>query len=229
MKKKLFSLLTLLLLVTVISAQYPRASIWTNDINTFKVQDNLNGASQNMVLFVGSSSFVKWTTLKTDFPESNVLNRAFGGSWMSDLIYYFNDVVKPYSPVQVVLYEGDNDLSDSSKTVNQFFEDVVTMTRLININFPNAKILIVSIKPSPSRESVFDKYKVANALMKDYADKISYIGYVDVWNPMLNTDGTPNASLFGNDMLHMNAAGYSLWQSILEPLLLKRLSVKNAK
>lgn len=210
-------------------AQYPRASLWTSDMDAFEASDALNGAPQNVVLFTGSSSFRMWTSLKTDFPDSPVLNRAFGGSWMSDLIYYFDKVVVPYSPSQVVLYEGDNDLHDPTKTVDEYFDDVVTMTRLINIYFPKAKILLVSVKPSPSRTSVFDKYKAANQLMNDYAAKTSYIDYADVWTAMLNFDGTPNESLFGSDMLHMNASGYALWKSILEPLLIQENTAVESK
>lgn len=219
MTKKLFTLLLLTISVSVF-AQYPRASLWTADMSGFASQDAVAGAPKDVVLFAGSSTFRAWNSLKTDFPNSKVLNRAFGGSMMTDLIYYFNQVVAPYNPRQVVLYEGDNDLDGTSKTAQDFMDDVITMTRLINIYFPNSKILLVSIKPSPSRTSSFTKYQAANVLMKTYADKFSHIEYVDTWTPMLKADGTPQTSYFGSDMLHMNATGYALWKTILEPYLL---------
>jgi len=219
MKKALLSLIVFLMSYGFVFGQYSRASLWTSNINSFAAQDALNGVPSNVVLFAGSSTFTMWSSLKTDFPNSNVLNRAFGGSWMTDLIYYFGQVVAPYTPTQVLLYEGDNDLYGTTKTAEEFMDDVVTMTRMINIYYPNAKILLVSIKPSPSRTSAFPKYQAANALMQAYANKTSYIDYVDTWTPMLNNDGTPNTSLFGSDMLHMNTTGYALWKSILEPLL----------
>ena len=219
MIKKLFTLLLLTISVSVF-AQYPRASLWTADMSGFASQDAVAGAPKDVVLFAGSSTFRAWSSLKTDFPNSKVLNRAFGGSMMTDLIYYFNQVVAPYNPRQVVLYEGDNDLEGSLKTPQDFMDDVITMTRLINIYFPNAKILLVSIKPSPSRTSSFSRYQAANALMNAYADKFTHIEYADTWTPMLKQDGTPQTSYFGSDMLHMNASGYVLWKSILEPYLL---------
>ena len=228
MKKILVSIL-LFTFAVAISAQYPRASLWTADISGFASQDAVIGVQKDVVLFVGSSTFTMWSSLKTDFPNSKVLNRAFGGSMMTDLIYYFNQIVAPYSPRQVVLYEGDNDLYGTTKTAEQFMDDVTAMIRLINIYYPNAKILLVSIKPSPSRTSAFTKYLASNVLMKNYADKFDYIDYVDTWTPMLKQDGTPNESLFGSDMLHMNATGYALWKSILEPLLLTSLPETEAK
>lgn len=226
--KKLILLLLLGVFYIVTNAQYPRASLWTADMSGFAAQD-ANGIKKDVVLFAGSSTFTMWSSLKTDFPNSKVLNRAFGGSMMTDLLYYFNQVVAPYSPRQVVLYEGDNDLYGTTKTPEQFMDDVIAMIRLINIYYPNAKILLVSIKPSPSRASAFAKYQASNVLMKNYADKFDYIDYVDTWTPMLKQDGTPNETLFGSDMLHMNASGYALWKSILEPLLLTALPEAEAK
>lgn len=214
----------LILLLSVISisafAQYPHASLWTADMNKFAAEDVVSGVQNDVVLFAGSSTFRMWSGLKTDFPNSKVLNRAFGGSMMTDLIYFFNQVVAPYNPHQVVLYEGDNDLHGTTKTPEEFMDDVITMTRLINIYFPNAKIAYVSIKPSPSRTASFAKYQAANVLMKSYADKVTYIDYIDTWNPMLKQDGTPETSYFGSDMLHMNASGYALWKTILTPFLI---------
>lgn len=226
--KKQVLILILISVCIVANAQYPRASLWTADMSGFAAQD-ANGIKKDVVLFTGSSTFTMWSSLKTDFPNSKVLNRAFGGSMMTDLLYFFNQVVAPYSPRQVVLYEGDNDLYGTTKTPEQFMDDVIAMTRLINIYYPNAKILLVSIKPSPSRTSAFTKYQASNVLMKNYADKFDYIDYVDTWTPMLKQDGTPNETLFGSDMLHMNASGYALWKSILEPLLLTALPETEAK
>ncbi len=203
-----------------IFAQYPRASLWTSAMSSFAAQDAANGIQKDVVLFVGSSTFTMWNSLQTDFPKSKVLNRAFGGSMMTDLIYFFNQVVAPYNPRQVVIYEGDNDLFETTKTPDNFMEDVITMARLINIYFPNAEILLVSIKPSPSRIASFPKYLTANGLMKSYAEKNAHIKYLDTWTPMLKQDGTPETSYFLADMLHMNASGYALWKSILEPHLL---------
>lgn len=225
MKKTIFivsGILCLLFLTSVnVSGQYARASMWASDMSNFAAEDEVYGIPQDVVVFAGSSTFRMWSSLKTDFPDSRVLNRAFGGSWMTDLIYFFDQVVKPYAPSQVVLYEGDNDLLESGKSAESFMDDVITMTRLINIHYPYAKILLVSIKPSPSRSAYFTKYQAANALMKNYADKHDNISYVSTWEPMLNTDGSPNRSLYLSDMLHMNRAGYELWKEILEPYLEK--------
>lgn len=214
-------LLSILIIAQHAIAQYPRASLWTSAIDNFAEQDAVSGVQKDVVLFAGSSTFAMWTNLSADFPESKVLNRAFGGSTMADMLYYFNQVIAPYNPRQVVLYQGDNDLHDNPKSPREFMDDVVAMTRLINIYFPAAKILLVSVKPSPSRSATFSKYKAANNLMKAYAKLHPHIEFADTWTPMLKADGTPELAYFSPDMLHMNAAGYRLWKFILTPFLLK--------
>lgn len=43
--------------------------------------------------------------------------------------------------------------------------------------------------------------------------------FIDVFTPMLNASGQPRPELFKSDMLHMNSAGYALWQSLVGPVL----------
>lgn len=219
-KNRFFIFLALCLFFQQTHSQYQRASVWKKSMEDFAQQDAKSGIAKKTVLFVGSSSIKMWKSLKEDFPKSNVLNRGFGGSYMTDVIYFFDQVIKPYVPKQVVLYEGDNDLVSSAKTPQSFADDVVTITRMIHIYFPKTSIILVSIKPSPSRKQFFEKYRVANELMKSYAQAHKQITYVDIWEAMLNKDGSPNKSLYLKDMLHMNRKGYDIWKQLLEPHLI---------
>ncbi|MFM9080919.1 MAG: G-D-S-L family lipolytic protein, partial [Opitutaceae bacterium] len=60
---------------------------WKASIDKFTAADAANPPPQGAILFAGSSSIVKWTTLKTDFPGKTILNRGFGGSELSDLLH----------------------------------------------------------------------------------------------------------------------------------------------
>ena len=64
-----------------------------NDIQKFKNQDSINPPPQNGVLFVGSSSFTKWTDVQNYFPNVKIINRGFGGSILPDVIRYANDII----------------------------------------------------------------------------------------------------------------------------------------
>src|SRR5687768_16575420 len=84
---------------------------WAAAIDKFTEADKANPPPAGAVVFVGSSSIVRWTTLEKDFPGLKVINRGFGGSELADSVLYADRVVTPYQPRTVVLYAADNDLN----------------------------------------------------------------------------------------------------------------------
>lgn len=57
---------------------------WYNEEVTQFEEINIPEKSEKKrVVFYGSSSFRLWSTLETDFPEFEIINRAFGGSTFS--------------------------------------------------------------------------------------------------------------------------------------------------
>ena len=46
--------------------------------------------------------------------------------------------------------------------------------------------------------------------------------YVDIATPMLNDSGEPRTDIFLEDDLHMNKNGYTIWTSVVYPLLRDR-------
>ena len=43
------------------------------------------------------------------------------------------------------------------------------------------------------------------------------VDFIDIFTPMLAADGKPRRELFRTDALHLNATGYALWRSVIEP------------
>lgn len=70
---------------------------------------------KKLILFTGSSSIRFWKSLKSDFPAINTLNNGFGGSEMTDLLYYADQLIIKYNPKEIFIYEGDNDLNSGKK------------------------------------------------------------------------------------------------------------------
>ena len=94
--------------------------------------------SDNEILFIGSSSIRLWE-LDQYFPDYNGLNRGFGGAHISDMLYFIDIIVNPYSIKAVVFYCGDNDIA-SGKTPERVFNDLfIFMTKLfvffLGLNF----------------------------------------------------------------------------------------------
>src|SRR5207253_1447860 len=63
------------------------------------------------VLFVGSSSIVKWKeTLASDMAPMPVIDRGFGGSHIEYVNRWFDEIVAPHRPRAIVFYAGENDI-----------------------------------------------------------------------------------------------------------------------
>ncbi len=191
---------------------------WEEDMRAFARADQARPVPEGGIAFIGSSSIRMWSSLQQDFPGKPVYNRGFGGSEVRDSTWYADRIVIPYAPRQVVLYAGDNDLN-SGRTPQQVRDDVLAFVQRIRRDLPTARISYLSIKPSPSRAHLLPSIVTANRLIKDALAPLPHVDYVDVYTPMLDTDGKPRAELFRQDMLHMTADGYAIWRKAVAPVL----------
>jgi lysophospholipase L1-like esterase len=218
--KKVKIILFLLLFANVLTAQQ-KTPFW-DDIQAFKKQDSIQPPPQHAILFVGSSSFTKWTDVQGYFPNYTIINRGFGGSALPDLIRYENDVIFKYNPKEIVMYCGENDVAGSDTVTGQMvferFKKLFTDTRK---KYPSVPFVYISMKPSPSRWNLRQKMMTGNELIKNYLGKNKKTVFVNVWNSMLGPDGKPMDDIFIEDKLHMNEKGYAIWKKLIEPYLIK--------
>jgi lysophospholipase L1-like esterase len=199
------------------ASQHP----FESEIRAFEKWDRQNSAPKEAVLFVGSSSIVRWTTA-VSFPNLTVVNRGFGGSKIADVNYYADRIVMKYSPEVVVFYAGDNDI-DAGRMPAQVLRDYQTFVDKVAAARPDTQILFISIKPSLARWNQWPAMQQANDLVRAYSATRKNLHYLDVSPPMLGGDGRPRPELFVSDGLHMTPAGYAIWTELvgraLEPML----------
>jgi lysophospholipase L1-like esterase len=195
-----------------------RPAPFENEIRAFEAADARHAPPQGAVLFLGSSSIRKWTTVAADFPDLAVINRGFGGSTIPDSTRYLPRIVTPYKPRLIVFFAGDNDLA-AKHTPRQVLADFKAFTSAVHEALPETRIMFLSIKPSLARSKLLAIQAEANSLVRDFIATDKLLSYVDVATPMLGPDGQPRPELFGPDGLHMNRSGYELWTSILSPHL----------
>lgn len=191
---------------------------WEEDMTRFAKADATDPPKPHGVLFVGSSSIRFWESLAADFPGVEVINRGFGGSEIRDSTWYADRIVVPYKPRLIVLYAGDNDLN-SGRSPQQLREDFVAFVARVRRDLPRARIAYISVKPSPARAQLMPKMAEANRLIRQAAAGMRQVDFIDVYTPMLGSDGQPRRELFGDDQLHMTAAGYALWRDTVRPYL----------
>jgi lysophospholipase L1-like esterase len=195
------------------SEEYP----FTADIRQFRISDSINPPPLHAVLFAGSSSFTLWKDVQDYFPGFTIINRGFGGSTLQDLIRYAEVVIIPYSPKQIVIYCGENDLAYSDTvTAEMVTQRFITLFNLIRSSLPDVKITYVSMKPSPSRWHLSGKMISGNNSIREFLAKQQNTSFVNIWDDMLNENKQPDSTIFLEDMLHMNATGYRIWKQKIE-------------
>jgi endonuclease/exonuclease/phosphatase family metal-dependent hydrolase/lysophospholipase L1-like esterase len=206
-------------LATIQVEAYP----FIEEISAFKKTDSVSFPPKNAILFTGSSSVRMWKGIQSDFPTYDIINRGFGGSTLTDLVFYEKDIIFPYHPRQIVIYSGENDLAASDTvTARMVFERFRELFEDTRDRFPEIHVAFISIKPSPSRIHLKEKVVEANELIRSYLKKEKKTAFIDVYHAMLRPDGSPRAELFLQDKLHMNREGYLIWQKLIEPHLLKK-------
>ena len=188
------------------------------EIRAFEAQDRATAPPKGGIVFVGSSSIKDWTNLAADFPGRTILNRGFGGSTLADVVYYMDRIVLRYRPHLVVLYAGDNDveMGRMPDRVVADYQEFVTRLRSAD---PGARLVYVSIKPSPSRRVFLERVREANRRIRAETTRDTLQAFIDVFTPMLNATGQPRPQLFLADSLHMTRAGYLLWRRLLAPVV----------
>lgn len=218
--KHLYTFLFLIFITQLTKAQ--TAPAYWNEITNFKKLDGEKTPLQHAILFVGSSSFTKWTDVNDYFPGYTIINRGFGGSTLVDVIRYAYDVILPYHPKQIVIYCGENDLAYSDTvSAEEVLRRVQTLFSIIRINLPSTVIDFVSIKPSPVRASIQPRVIKANKLIEAYIKKQKNTAFIDVYHPMLDAGGKMREELYLSDRLHMKPEGYAIWKKIIQPYLNK--------
>jgi hypothetical protein len=139
-----------LVLTLLLPARGAETNRFENEIKHFEALDKKNPPPQNAILFVGSSMIRKWTSLTRDFPKHQVINRGFGGSYISDSVYFFDRIVKPYHPKVIVFYAGSNDIN-AGKKPEVVLHDLEEFREKIHQELPEAQFDFISIGTSPSR------------------------------------------------------------------------------
>ncbi|MEO6915232.1 MAG: GDSL-type esterase/lipase family protein [Chitinophagaceae bacterium] len=219
--KKILLLVGVVLCVSVLYAQKENQPFY-KEVMALKKLDSITPPPANPILFIGSSSFTKWTNVQEMFPGYTILNRAFGGSSLPQMNMYAEDIIFPYNPKQIVIYCGENDVAASDTIDSKIVSDrFISLFRLIRNRLPKAQIVYVSMKPSPSREKFWKTFVQGNQIIKNYIWTQPNATYVDVTAKMMGPDGKPMKEIFTSDMLHMNQDGYKIWQSVLLPYLMK--------
>ncbi|MEN9573405.1 MAG: hypothetical protein RL514_1260 [Verrucomicrobiota bacterium] len=191
---------------------------WQGAMDGFARQDATNPPVKGGIVFVGSSSIVRWKSLAQDFPEHKVVNRGFGGSEMFDSVNYFDRAVLPHQPRLIVLYAGGNDIN-AGKSAERVETDFKRFVALVKQKLPGTRVACISTAGNPARWKQVDTVREANRRIEAICKADAQLTFINVFPHMMGPDGLPKPDIFVEDKLHMNEKGYAIWKEVVAPFL----------
>jgi predicted amidohydrolase/lysophospholipase L1-like esterase len=190
-------------------------SRWAKAMSAFARADLARPTPKGVTLFTGSSSIRMWgAKLERDMAPTPCVNRGFGGSQISDVLLFFDEIVAPHDPAAIVLYCGENDIN-AGKSPRRVLDDFREFVRRCAEAKPGVPVVFISMKPSPSRWRLWPKFVEGNALIERLCRERAGLTYVDVGWGMLGPDGKPLPDIWLKDKLHMNDRGYVIWTRLI--------------
>ena len=160
------------------------------------------------IVFYGSSTIRLWKGMKSDFNGLNVINLGFGGALIKDLSKNFSRLFRKIKPSVIVLYLGGNDLT-LGYSAEKIVEKIKNFLELVFKNYPNIKIINMSIKPSFERINDIKKIEKINSLMTAESSRNKSLIQLNIYEKIINK-GAINQSLYLRDGLHFNDLGYKI-------------------
>ena len=208
----------LVALFIVARAESPAAHPFEKEIAAYEAADLTGPPSQGAIVFTGASGIRLWKTMAEDFPGLIVINRGFGGSQVSDSVYFAERIVIPYHPKTVVIQAGGNDIN-AGKTPEQVLADFQAWVTKMRAALPEVRLVYLGQGPSPARWAQREKQQQTNQLVRDYIAKGKNMFFVDIWAACLGPDGEPRPELYVADKLHPSAEQYQIRAKLIRPTL----------
>ena len=214
----------------------PSAGFWggtswlDTHANLVKVAEASKGPID--VLLVGDSITMQWgEAWAKHFPGLKAVNTGIGGDKTQNVLWRLDHGgVEGLEPRLCVLLIGNNNMFFTPETGIEAAALGIQVC-LLNLRekFPKAPVVVVNIFPAhapgnPFYEDIKKTNLALDALKLDADPKVTVL---DLWNDMVNADGTLKAGLFTPDNIHLTQdSGYALYASSLKPVLDALLSGK---
>lgn len=197
---------------------------WEAEIQKLEKLDKAEADPDDAVLFIGSSSIRRWTTISEDMKPWPAIRRGYGGARFSDLAVFIDRLVNPHQFDALVIFVG-NDISGSKEDkepeeVLELYKYIVSRVRIEHADQP---IFCIGVTPTSSRWDVWPKVEKMNGLIREYSEGDKSLYFIDTAASYLGKDGKPKDELFVKDLLHLNAEGYKVWAEIIKTSLSKAM------
>jgi lysophospholipase L1-like esterase len=181
------------------------------------------------VLLVGDSITQQWgAAWQKHFGQYKSVNIGIGGDKTQNALWRLDHGgVAGLEPRLIVLLIGNNNMFFAPETgIEAVAQGIKMCVANLRDKFPKAEIAAVKIFPAhaPGNQFYEDIKKTNAALDPLRLDADPKVHVLDLWNDMVNADGTIKKELFMSDNIHLNQeGGYALYAAKLKPLVEKYL------
>lgn len=188
-----------------------------HEVRIFKMLDQKRMPEKGQILFIGHSLFRYWKTLEDDMKGLNVVNRAFGGSKITHVNYYFDQLVAPYKSEKIVVFEGSNDLNDPSVSGKDVFEECMTFVQKVKNELPETERVFFISHPVIKgwNEHKHERYKELNALLKEQSKTDSLVSLIDISGVLAEPGNRFEDQVLLPDHHHFNHRAYELLAPVI--------------
>jgi lysophospholipase L1-like esterase len=238
MKRKLFALITVVVILSAItpavvighSAVEPahRHSWWT--LRHWAVNERVKQGNVDMI-FIGDSITHGWEgngkeVWKKYYGKRNAVNMGFGGDRTQHVLWRLdNGNIDGISPKVAVIMIGTNNSNRDDNTSEEIADGMIAICKKLRAKLPKTKILLLAVfpraeKPCPQREKIAKANKIAAKI----ADG-KMIHYLDIGPKFLESDKSISKEIMP-DFLHLTPKGYEIWAKAIEPMVAKLMGEK---
>lgn len=193
---------------------------WTKDIAAFDTLNESTESSPDSILFIGSSSIRRWSSMSVDMAPYQTIRRGYGGAKYTDMAVFAERIVSPHQYRAIVMFVGNG---VTGKPEDHTPDQIEALARHIvsvsHAHQPDAPFFILEITPCEKRFDAWPKIRAVNARLREVALSTPMTYFIPTASEFLSSQGTPRNELFVEDKLHLNADGYQLWSDIIRARL----------
>ena len=170
------------------------------------------------IIFLGDSQTeqAEWHEFFGDNPAA--LNRGISGDFSEGVLERLPEVLR-HKPLKIFLLIGVNDLifGNSIPEIESVYRAII---QKIRAESPDTELYVQSLLPV---NNDLRNAGVTNARIIELNARITQIAhdfalpYLDIATPLKDGNGNLSSS-FTEDGLHLNGAGYVVWEKMIEPL-----------
>lgn len=189
---------------------------WSTAIDAFDKLNEEDTDPSDAILFIGSSSIRRWSSIETDMAPYRVIRRGYGGAKYTDMAVFVKRLVSPHRYRAIVMFVGNGVTGKpDDHTPDQIEELARHIVDVSHQHQPDAPFFLIEITPCEKRFDAWPKIRAVNARLREIALSTPNTYFIPTAGHYLKADATPRPELFVEDKLHLNDAGYDLWASLI--------------